>query len=95
MVMNTVKRNYGVLTDTSKTINEILGDRSGRTVSMRTAQGFKKTIKLSEMSDNTAEDIVHTGMVASGALLISKNPKAKVAGLFLLLGLISFYQYGR
>ena len=36
-------RNYGALSEVSKTINYSLGDRSGRSVSMRTAQGFKKS----------------------------------------------------
>lgn len=90
------KRNYGLLTDASKAINEALGDKTGRTVSMRTAHGFKNTFNLNEtMDDNTAEDIVHAGMVASAALLVNKNDGAKIAGALLLLGLIGCYQNGK
>lgn len=90
------KRNYGLLTDASKTINEALGDKTGRTVSMRTAHGFKNTFNLNEtIDDNTAEDIVHTGMLASAALLTNKSDGAKIVGALLLLGLIGCYQNGK
>lgn len=88
------KRNYGALTEGSKLLNEILGDKSGRTVSRRTAQGFKNTFGLNEMSDDKAEDIVHVGMIASGGLLASKSRGAKAAGLLLALGLFVAYQNG-
>lgn len=89
------KRNYGFLTDASKAINEGLGDKSGRTVSMRTAHGFKNTFDLENMDDDTAEDIVHGGMIASAALLASKNEGAKIGGLLLLIGLVACYQNGK
>ncbi len=89
-------RNYGALTDLSKAANELLGDKSGRTVSMRTAHGFKNVFNLNdEMTDNTAEDIVHAGMLASVALLSSKNDGAKIGGLFLALSLAACYQNGK
>jgi hypothetical protein len=87
--------NYGVLTDISKGLNYTLGDRTGRTVSMRTAQGFKTAFKLDNMSDDDAEDIVHLGMVATAGLLTSKNNGAKAGGLLVLLGLVACYQNGK
>ncbi|MFZ5551873.1 MAG: hypothetical protein ACOZCO_02065 [Bacteroidota bacterium] len=90
------KRNYGILTDASKAINEALGDKTGRTVSMRTAHGFKNSFELNDsMDDETAEDIVHGGMVASALLLCSKNEGAKIGGLLLLLSLVACYQNGK
>ena len=91
------KRNFGGLTDLSKDINHALGDRSGKSVSVRTAHGFKRAFNLSDndMHDNTAEDIVHAGMLASGALLSAKSDGAKVGGLFLLLALFACYHNGR
>lgn len=87
-------RNYGAFTDASKSLNKLFGDKSERTVSMRTAHGFKNSFKLSNMSDETAEDIAHGGMIASAGLLASKNKGAKVAGLLLALGLVASYQNG-
>ena len=90
-------RNYGPLTDVSKATNQLLGDSTGRTVSMRTAQGFKKSLNLN-ISDNDSEDIAHLLMIASVISLIyaSKNSDgAKVIGLILLIGLIFFYLEGK
>jgi 3-methyladenine DNA glycosylase Tag len=86
---------YPAVTELSKAINELLGDRTGRTVSMRTAQGLKRTFGATEMHEDTAEDIVHVGMVASAALLNSKNDAAKAGGVLLLLGLAWMYQEGK
>ncbi len=88
-------RNYGVITDFSKELNHILGDRSGRTVSRRTAHGIKNSFNLNEMHDDDAEDIAHGAMVATAALLASKSDGAKVCGLLLLLGLVACYQNGK
>lgn len=93
--MKKKETNYGILTDASKGWNLILGDESGRTVSRRTAHGFKSAFKLKEMEDDDAELIVHSAMVASGALLSTKNDGAKAAGLLLLLGLFACYQEGK
>ena len=90
-------RNFGVSTDFSKSVNRTFGDATGRSVSMRTAHGFKNTFKLSdyEMHDDTAEDIVHGGMVIATSLLSAKSDGAKVGGLLLLLGLFLCYQNGK
>jgi hypothetical protein len=87
--------NYGVLTDASKGWNMILGDKSGRTVSRRTTHGFQRSFNLQSMDENDAEVIVHGAMLASGALLRSKNDGAKAAGLLLLFGLFACYQSGK
>lgn len=92
--ISTYNRDYGILTDGSKSLNRLFGDKSGRTVSLRTAQGFKTTFKLDTMSDETAEDIVHGGMLLSAGLLASKNQGAKIAGLLLALGLFTAYHNG-
>jgi hypothetical protein len=88
-------RDYGVLSDVSKTMNYALGDRTGRSISMRTAQGFKMAFDFNEMHEDTAEDIVHAGMVATGFLLKSDNDNANACGFLLLLGLVACYQNGR
>jgi len=87
-------RDYGVLSDLSKSTNYLLGDKSGRSVSMRTAHGLKNTL-APNISDNAAEDIVHIGMIASGGLVFCKNDNAKLLGCLLLLLLILSYQAGR
>lgn len=92
--ISTYSRDYGILTDGSKSLNCLFSDKSGRTVSLRTAQGFKTTFKLNSMSDETAEDIVHGGMLVSAGLLLSKNQGAKVAGLLLALSLFVAYHNG-
>lgn len=88
-------RNYGVLTDASKGINKILGDTSGRTVSMRTAHGFKAATGLSNMHDDTAEDIVHGGMLLCFALFTSKNKNALGFAILAFIILVFFYQSGK
>ena len=89
------ERDYGILTDVSKTINYALGDRTGRSISMRTAQGFKKSFKLDDMHEDTAEDIVHLGMVATALLVSSKNDLAKFTGLLLGISLTICYWNGK
>lgn len=89
------KRNYGILTDFSKELNSALGDKTGRTVSRRTAHGIKRGFNLHDMHDNDAEDIAHGAMITTAALLASKNDGAKVCGALLLLGLVACYQNGR
>lgn len=88
------ERDYGVLSDVSKTLNYALGDRTGRSVSMRTAQGFKKLFKVDNMHEDTAEDIVHLGMIATASLVTSKNDNAKLLGLLLGIGLTICYLNG-
>lgn len=92
--MSTEKRSYGTLTDVSKFLNEALGDETGRSVSMRTAQGFKALFKLPEMNDEDAEDIVHASMLGAGLLLNSKDDGVKITGAVLSFALLFCYQAG-
>lgn len=89
------EKEYGVLTDFSRELNYIVGDRSGRSVSRRTAHGIKNSFKLADMSDKKAEDIAHGAMVASAGLLASKSDGAKACGFLLLVGLLACYQEGK
>lgn len=89
------KNDYGVLTDFSKELNLILGDKSGRSVSRRTAHGIKSSFKLRDMSDEKAEGIAHGAMVASAGMLASKSEGAKACGFLLLIGLLACYQDGK
>jgi len=72
----------------SSSFNEKLGDPSGRTVCLRTSQGFKRFFNVENMSNEKAEAIVHVvqviGIIALGSVLLwycmgSKcpNPDAK------------------
>lgn len=88
------QRDYGALSEVSKTINYALGDRTGRSVSMRTAQGFKKSFNLDNMHEDTAEDIVHAGMIATASLVTSKNDNARLLGILLGLALGACYLNG-
>jgi hypothetical protein len=88
------KDDYGVLTEASKDLNSFFGDSSGRTVSRRTAHGLKKGLDL-DIDDNSVELIVHSGMVASGALLKSEDDTANGIGLLLLAGLVACYLNGK
>lgn len=90
-----VKRNFGTITEVSKSINEFFGDNSGRTVSLRTAHGLKNLFKAHEMGEDTAEDIVHAGMIATGTMLRSKDENTKATGAFLSLVLFCCYQAGK
>lgn len=89
------RRNYGTLTDFSKALNESLGDQTGRTITNRTAQGFKEVFNSLEMDEETAEDIVHAGMVGAAALLSSPNEGHKATGALLSLALFICYQSGK
>jgi len=90
-----ITTNYGVLTDVSKDLNQFFGDNSGRTVSTRTAHGFKNFFNAKSMDDEAAEFIVHGGMVAATTLLNSKKETEKSNGLMLSLALFLFYQAGK
>lgn len=90
-----ITTNYGVLTDVSKDLNQFFGDNSGRTVSTRTAHGFKNFFNAKSMDDEAAEFIVHGGMVAANRLLNSKKETDKSNGLMLSLALFLFYQVGK
>lgn len=90
-----IKTNYGALTEISKNFNQAFGDRSGRSISLRSAHGFKKVFKAHDMSDDDAEHIVHGGMVAATYLLNSKDDGAKFTGVLLSFGLFIFYQEGK
>lgn len=90
---NKYNRNYGILTDASKELNEFFGDDSGRTISLRTSHGFKKAFNL-DISDETAEDIVHLTMATSAYNLLNKNGN-KTIGALSLLALLALYQKGK
>jgi hypothetical protein len=77
----------------SEGLNKFFGDTSGRTVSLRTSHGFKKTFGLN-ISDAMAEDIMHTGMVYSAYNLLSEKGN-KVSGFLSLIALIALYQKGK
>ncbi len=89
------KANYGIITDVSKSLNQFLGDETGRTVSVRTAHGFKNVFNCPEMDEDAAEFIVHTGMAAAYSLLKSEKDSENGAGLMLSLGLLLCYQSGK
>jgi hypothetical protein len=89
----TYNRNYGALTEISEGINEMFGDQSGRTVSLRTSHGFKRTFNL-DISDAMAEDIVHAGMIFSAYNLMSENGN-RTAGFLTLVGLVALYHNGK
>ena len=86
---------YGVLTDVSKSLNNILGDSSGRTVSRRTTQGFKSLLNFNDISDENAEHIVHGSMILTLALISSKDKNSKSWGVIILVLLIIFYWLGK
>jgi hypothetical protein len=94
-INNSNSRNFGVSTEFSKNLNEFFGDETGRSVSMRTAHGFKLAFNFHEMNDETAEDIVHVAMVAVPPLLKSKSDELNVVGILLILGLVGCYINGR
>ena len=94
LIYDNDERDYGVLTDISKSINKGLGDNSGRTVSRRTAQGLQKSLNR-PVSYNEAEDITHVGMVATAMMLKSENENVKFGGFLIGLGLVSLYQKGK
>jgi hypothetical protein len=86
---------YPGLTDVSKAMNELLGDTTGRTVSRRTAHGFRRVFNTPDMHEDKAEGIVHGGMITTVVLLKSKDEGAKLLGLLLLLGLGALYLEGK
>lgn len=96
--ISTSTRNYGMLTDISKGINYRLGDRSGRTVSMRTAHGLK-ALTNSSMSDDVAEDVTHLMMIGVAGILISSNGRKNqgllVLSVLLLMALFFSYYAGK
>lgn len=94
-LINYSEPEYGVLTDFSREVNLILGDKSGRSVSRRTAHGIKNSFNLPNASDGEAENIAHGAMMASAGLLASRSEGAKACGFLLLLGLIACYQKGK
>jgi hypothetical protein len=89
-----IQTNYGPLTGLSKGLNKMLGDTSGRTVSMRTALGMKKLLKGNNMSNAEAEFIVHGGMAATYGLLKSSSDNAKIIGALVGFGLFICYLEG-
>ena len=90
-----ITANYGVLTDVSKGMNQFFGDNSGRTVSLRTAHGFKNFFNAKSMDDDAAEFIVHGGMAIATKLLNSKQETDRSNGFMLSMALFVFYQAGK
>jgi hypothetical protein len=90
-----IKTNYGLLTDVSKSVNELFGDTTDRSVSLRTAQGFKRMFNCKSMDDDAAEFIVHSGMVVAYNQLNSKDKNNNGTGALLALGLFLCYQNGK
>lgn len=90
-----INTNYGVLTDVSKGLNQFLGDTSGRTVSLRTAHGFKNLFNVKSMDDDATEFIVHGGMIAATKLLNSKKETDRSNGFMLSMALFLCYQAGK
>jgi len=93
---NITEIDYGSLGDLSKALNYGLGDRTGRTVSRRTTQGFKRVMNITDerMHDQNAEHIIHGAMLGTAGLLLSKEGN-KGLGLLGLACLIAFYQAGK
>ena len=89
------ERNYGLFSDASKTLNLAFGDQTGRSVSMRTAQGFQSLFNLQNIHEDTAEDIVHLGMVSTIKLINSKKNDEKLLGCFIGFTLIISYFNGK
>jgi hypothetical protein len=89
------RTNYGAITDISKSLNLSLGDKSGRTVCLRTAHGFKSIFNCNYMHDDAAELIVHSGMVTAFRLINSKNKNEQGAGVLLSFALLLCYQEGK
>lgn len=87
--------NYGILTEISKELNKAVGDHSGRTLSRRTAHGLRKSFDLRNVSDEEAEAIAHTAMIASGICLSSKDSETKLFGSLLTIALVVLYQNGK
>lgn len=95
----TSTKNYGVFTDISKGINSALGDTTGRTVSRRTAHGFKVMTSSNNMHDDSAEFIVHMAMIGAvlGGTMATSNKGRNVVILviFLLVLLFICYHLGK
>ncbi len=89
------ERDYWLLSDGSKAANKyVLGDNSGRSISLRKGHGLKKVLNL-DISDDNAVHLVHVGIATSLILLKSKDSGKKVLGGFLGLALFGLYQAGR
>jgi hypothetical protein len=95
LTTTTTRRDFGALTDVSKELNQMFGDKSGRTVSMRTTHGFKDAFNLQTMHDDDAEDLVHGLMVLTPILLKHKSDTANAVGVILLAGLVGCYLNGK
>jgi len=88
-------RNFGAITDVSAELNNLFGDDTGRSISLRTAHGFKNAFSLDNLDDNAAEDIVHGFMLLTPVLLSRKNDAANAIGIVLLAGLLGCYLAGK
>ena len=85
-------RTYGKATQLSKKLNFILGDKTNRSVSMRTAHGYMRILKAERMNEDRAEDIVHGIMVLVLFLLITQNISL---GVFVIINLAILYHIGK
>jgi hypothetical protein len=83
--MNTVRRtefDYGGLDQISRAANMLLGDRTGRTITQRTQDGF---VQMTDGSWRATGFEVHAIMGLGVGLATSKNRTVQYIGLFLLL----------
>ena len=86
-------RDYGFLTEISEDLNYFFGDTSGKTISLRTSHGLKKTFNLN-ISDAYAEDLIHAGMITTAYNLFNKNGN-RVVGFLSIIALFALYQNGQ
>lgn len=80
--------------DFSRRVNRKLGVENCDSVSMTTARGFKNSTGIN-ISDDAALDIVHGGMLLTGASLATRTKGGAAIGLGLFLLLVALYAKGR
>lgn len=90
-----MRKNFGVWTELSKSVNRFFGDNSGRTVSRRTAQGMKEVFNRHDINDRSAEKITHVGMIATLGMILSRNKDVRNLGFIMLFVLIGVYLIGK
>lgn len=84
MTTRQTQYDYGVLNDVSRGLNQLLGDRTGRTVTQRTQDGFANLTN----GNITPSGVVVHGLMGFGVgLATSRNKTVHYIGLF-LVGLI-------
>lgn len=78
----------------SKELNLLFGDKTGRSISRRTAHGFKNVTGL-KITSRESEVIMHGAMLASAAGLSSKNPTVRTLGGIGATALFLLYHAGK